>query len=130
MEGFSSIATSFTKLINKAVKFQWSEACEQSFQKLKDRLTSAPVLAFLEGTKRYVVYCDASRVGLAYVLMQHGKVIEYTSRQLMKHEQNFLAHDLQLEVVVFALKIWRRYLYVVHVDIFTDHKNIQYIFKQ
>ena len=62
--------------------------------------------------------------------MQHGKVIAYASRQLRKHEKNYPTHDLELAVVVHALKIWRHYLYGVHVDIYTDHKSLQYIFKQ
>ena len=76
------------------------------------------------------MYCDASGVGLGCVLMQHGKVIAYGSRQLRPHEKNYPTHDLELAAVVFALKIWRHYLYGVHVDIYTDHKSLQYIFKQ
>ena len=60
--------------------------------------------------------------------MQRGKVIAYSSRQLKAHEKNYPSHDLELGVVVFALKIWRHYLYGVHVDVFTDHKNLQYVF--
>ncbi|XP_075108936.1 uncharacterized protein LOC107823107 [Nicotiana tabacum] len=94
-----------------------------SFYELKKRLTSAPVLALPEGSEGYVVYCDASRVGLGCVLMQHGKVIAYASRQLRKHEYNYPTHDIELAAVIFALKIWRHYLYGVHVDIYTDHKT-------
>ncbi|WMV54950.1 hypothetical protein MTR67_048335, partial [Solanum verrucosum] len=72
------------------------EACEKSFQELKDRLTSAPVLTLPEGTNGFVVYCDASRVGLGCVLMQHGKVIAYASRQLKIHKKNYPTHDLEL----------------------------------
>ena len=97
---------------------------------MKKRLTSAPVLTLPEGTEGFVVYCDASGVGLGCVLMQHGKVVAYASRQLKVHEKNYPTHDLELAAVVFALKIWRHYLYGVHVDIFTDHKSLQYIFKQ
>ncbi|XP_070020278.1 uncharacterized protein [Nicotiana sylvestris] len=106
------------------------EACEQSFQELKNRLTSVPVLALPDGPDGYAIYCDVSGVGLGCVLMQHGKVIAYASRQLRKHERNYPTHDLKLVAVVHALMIWRNYLYVVHVDIFTDHKSLQYIFKQ
>ena len=84
----------------------------------KDRVTSAPVLTLSEGTKGFVVYCDASRVGLGCVIMQHGKMIAYASRQLKVHERNNPTHVLELAIVVFALKIWRHYLYGVHVDIF------------
>ena len=72
MDGFASIASPLTTLTQKSVKFEWSEACERSFQILKDRLTSAPVLTLQEGTKGFVVYCDASRVGFDCVLMQHA----------------------------------------------------------
>ena len=130
VEGFSSISAPLTRLTQKSAKFQWTDACERSFQELKDRLTSAPVLTLPEGLEGYVVYCDASGVGLGCVLMQHGKVIAYASRQLRKHERNYPTHDLELAAVVHALKIWRHYLYGVHVDIYTDHKSLQYIFKQ
>ncbi|KAH0709204.1 hypothetical protein KY284_010631 [Solanum tuberosum] len=102
----------------------------RSFQLLKDKLTSAPVLTLPKGTKGFVVYCDASRVGLDCVLMQHGKVIAYASRQLKVHEKNYPTHHLELAAVVFALKIWRHYIYGVHVNVFTDHKSLQYVFSQ
>uniref|UniRef100_A0A0V0HH59 Putative ovule protein n=1 Tax=Solanum chacoense TaxID=4108 RepID=A0A0V0HH59_SOLCH len=130
VEDFSSIASPLTALTQKKTKFVWSEACEKSFQELKDRLTSASVLTLSEGTDGFVVYCDASRVGLGCVLMQHGKVIAYASRQLKVHEKNYPTQDLELAVVVFALKIWRHCLYGVHVDVFTDHKSLQYVFSQ
>ena len=86
MDGFTSIASPLTTLTQKSKKFEWSEACEKSFQLLKDRLTSAPVLTLLEGTKGLMVYYDSSQVGLGCVLMQHWKVIAYTSRKLKVHE--------------------------------------------
>ncbi|KAH0657850.1 hypothetical protein KY289_026598 [Solanum tuberosum] len=85
-----------------------------SFAELKTRLTRAPVLTLLEGLDSYVIYCYASRVGLGSVVMQWGKVIAYASRQLKVHEKNYLTHDLVLAALVFALKIWRHYLYGVH----------------
>ncbi|KAH0773702.1 hypothetical protein KY290_010839 [Solanum tuberosum] len=130
VEGFSSISSPLTALTQKKAKFVWSESCEKSFQELKDRLTSAPVLTLQEGTDGFVVYYDTSRVGLGCVLMQHGKVIAYASRQTKVHEKNYPTHDLELAVVLFALKIWRHYLYGVHVDVFTDHKSLQYVFSQ
>ena len=80
VDGFTSIASSLTTFTQKSKKFEWSEACEKTFQFVKDRLTSAPVLTLPEGTKGFVVYCDASRVGLWYVLMHHGKMTTYASR--------------------------------------------------
>ena len=76
------------------------------------------------------MYHESCRVGLGYVLMQIVKVIAYASKQLKVHERNYQTYDLELSVVVFALKIWCHYLYGVHVDIFTDHKSLQYAFTQ
>ena len=104
VESFSSIAAPLTKLTQKKVKFLWSDLCENSFDKLKDKLTTAPVLTLPEGVDDFVVYYDASRVGLGCVFMQHGKVVAYASRQLKVHEWNYPTHDLELAVVVFALK--------------------------
>ena len=77
-----------------------------------------------------MVYCDTSRVGFGCVLMQHGKVIAYASRQLNVHEKNYPTCDLELAAVVFALKMWRHYLYGVHMDVYTDQKSLQYVFTQ
>ncbi|XP_052184353.1 uncharacterized protein LOC127796310 [Diospyros lotus] len=85
VEGFSKITTPLTKLTQKGVKFDWSERCEESFQKLKDKLTTAPVLAMQNGSGGFMVYTDASRNGLGCVLMQHGRVIPPGSRQLKNH---------------------------------------------
>ena len=82
------------------------------------------MLTLPKSGENYTVYCDASRVGLGCVLMQAGKVIAYASRQLKVHEKNYPTHDLELAAVVFALKLWRHYLYGVHVDVFTDHKSL------
>ena len=117
MEGFSSISSPLTTLTKKYKKFEWSEANAKSFQLLKDKLTSAPVLLLREGTKDFMVYFDASQVGLGCVLMQNGKVIAYSSRKLKVHEKNYPTHDLELATVVFALKIWRNYLHGFHVDV-------------
>jgi len=108
----------------------WSEECEKSFQELKRRLTTAPVLALPSGTEGFMVYSDASGKGLGCVLMQHGKVIAYASRQLKTHEVNYPVHDLELAAVVFALRIWRHYLYGSRTQIFTDHKILKYLMSQ
>ena len=97
---------------------------------MKDRLTSTLILTLLEGTEGFVIYYDASQVGLGCVIMQHGKVITYASKQLKTHEKNYPTHDLELAALVFALKIWRHYLYGVHADMFTDYKSPQYVFTQ
>ncbi|GKB61677.1 putative reverse transcriptase domain-containing protein [Tanacetum coccineum] len=100
-----------TKLTQKKVKFDWGDKEEATFQLIKQKLCSAPILALLDGSKDFVVYCDASIKGLGVVLMQSEKVIAYASRQLKIHENNYTTQDLELGAVVFALKIWRHYLY-------------------
>nr|GEW79415.1 putative reverse transcriptase domain-containing protein [Tanacetum cinerariifolium] len=91
---------------------------------------SAPILALPEGSEDFVVYCDASHKGLGAVLMQRENVIAYASRQLKIHEKNYTTHDLELGLVVFALKIWRHYLYGTKCTVFTDHKSLQHILDQ
>uniref|UniRef100_A0A2N9FVM9 RNA-directed DNA polymerase n=1 Tax=Fagus sylvatica TaxID=28930 RepID=A0A2N9FVM9_FAGSY len=130
VEGFSRLAVPLTRLTQKGVKFEWSEECEQSFQELKRRLVSAPILTIPDGSGGLVIYSDASKKGLGCVLMQHGRVVAYASRQLKPYEQNYPTHDMELAAVVFALKIWRHYLYGVQCEIFTDHKSLKYIFTQ
>ncbi|KAJ9557756.1 hypothetical protein OSB04_012370 [Centaurea solstitialis] len=127
---FSKIAVPLTSLTRKDVKFVWSEAQGDAFQTLKDCLTRAPILALPEGNDDFVVYSDASKLGLGCVLMQRGKVIAYASRQLKKYEKNYPTHDLELAAVVFALKLWRHYLYGTKCQLFTDHKSLKYIFDQ
>nr|GEU72826.1 hypothetical protein [Tanacetum cinerariifolium] len=94
------------------------------------KLCSAPILALPEGSEDFVVYCDASHKGLGVVLMQREKAIAYASRQLKVHKQNYTTHDLELGSVVFALKIWRHYLYGTKCTVFTDHKSLQHILDQ
>ncbi|GKB36864.1 putative reverse transcriptase domain-containing protein [Tanacetum coccineum] len=109
---------------------QFLEKAEAAFQLLKQKLCSAPILALLEGSENFVVYCDASHKGLGAVLMQREKVIAYTSCQLKVHEKNYTTHDLELGAVVFALKMWRHYLYGTKYVVFTDHKSLQHILDQ
>ncbi|GJS26149.1 putative reverse transcriptase domain-containing protein [Tanacetum coccineum] len=88
------------------------------------------IRSFLEGTEDMVVYSDASYFGLGCVLMQRGNVTSYALRQLKKHEENYPTHDLKLAAVVFALKIWRHYLYGVKFIIYTDHRSLQYFLEK
>ncbi|GKA62618.1 putative reverse transcriptase domain-containing protein [Tanacetum coccineum] len=93
-------------------------------------MCSAPILALPEGSEDFIAYCDASKKGLGAVLMQREKVISYASRQLKIHKKNYTTHDLELGAVVFALKIWRHYLYGTKCIVFTDHKSLQHILDQ
>ncbi|GJR37066.1 putative reverse transcriptase domain-containing protein [Tanacetum coccineum] len=130
IENFSKIAKSLTILTQKCKTFNWGEEQELAFQTLKDKLCNAHVLALPDRPEDFVVYCDASGIGLGCVLMQRGKVIAYASRQLKIHEKNYTTHDLELGAVVFALKIWRHYLYGTKSVIYMDHKSLQHIFSQ
>nr|GEZ18654.1 retrotransposon protein, putative, Ty3-gypsy subclass [Tanacetum cinerariifolium] len=103
---------------------------EARFQLLKQKLCSAPILALPEGSENFVVYCDASHKGLGAVLIQKEKVIAYASHQLKVHEKNYTTHDLELGAVVFALKMWRHYLYGTKCVVFTNHKSLQHILDQ
>jgi LPS O-antigen subunit length determinant protein (WzzB/FepE family) len=106
IENFSKIAKSMAELLKNNTKFELSEACEKSFQELKKRLTTTPVLTLPDIKKDFVVYYDASRQGLGCVLMQEGKVVAYASRHLKKHKENYVTHNLELAAVMHALKIW------------------------
>ncbi|GJS05307.1 putative reverse transcriptase domain-containing protein [Tanacetum coccineum] len=119
-----------TKLTQKSVKFNWGEKEETAFQTLKQKLCSAPILALPKGSENFIVYCDASHKGLGAVLMQKEKVIAYASRQLKIHEKNYTTHDLELGAMVFALKMWRHYLYGTKCVVSTDHKSLQHILDQ
>ena len=124
---FSMTAAPMRRLLQKNVKFEWSEKCQVSFDKLKAFLTQAPVLTQPTYGKKYVIFSDSSLNGLGCVLMQEGKVVTYASRQLKPHENNYSMHDLELAAIVFALKIWRHYLYEVKCFIYTDHKSLKYL---
>jgi hypothetical protein len=127
---FSKISKPMTGLLGKDRKFEWTPACEASFQELKKRLTSAPILVMPDMEKLFSIYCDASGQGLGCVLMQDGHVVAYASQQLRKHEVNYPAYYLELAAVVHALKIWRHYLVGKRCELYMDHKSLKYIFTQ
>jgi len=128
IEGFFKLALSLTQLTQKGQAYVWDAKCEKSFQDLKKRLTSALVLILPNLKESFVVYCDASKMGLGGVLMQDRQVVAYASRQLKVHEKNYPNHDLELAAVVYVLKIWRHYLYGSKFDVFSDHKSLKYLF--
>jgi hypothetical protein len=119
-----------TALLAKKVVFKWIPACQESFETLKKKLTTTPVLILPDVHKPFSVYCDASYTGLGCVLIHEGKVVAYSSRQLKIYEKNYPTHDLELVEVVHALKTWRHYLFGQKCDIYTDHKSLKYIFTQ
>ena len=105
VKGFSMTAAPMMRLLKKNVRFEWSEKCQVSFEKLKAFLSEALVLTQSTFSKEYVILSDASLNGLGCVLMQEGKVVVYALRQLKPHEKNYPTHDLELVAIVFALKI-------------------------
>ena len=110
--------------------YEWTENRESAFRELKTRLVTAPILIQPSDKEEFQIYSDASHKGLGCVLMQGGKVIAYASRQLKPHEKNYPTHDLELAAMVFALKIWRHYLYGASCQVFTDHQSLKYLFTQ
>ena len=112
------------------MKFECDDKYQSNFERLKEILVEALVLIQPTSGREYTMYSDASRIGLGCVSMQDGKVVAYASRQLKLHEQNYPTHDLELAVVVFALKIWRHYLYGEKCRTFTDHKSLKYLLTQ
>jgi hypothetical protein len=127
---FSKIMKSITKLLKEGNKYLWSETCDEAFKHLMKLLTTSYVLAQPDTTKPFNVYCDASGTGLGGVLMQEGRVILYSLRQLRRHEEHYPTHDLELAAVVMALWTWHHYLLGNVVHIYTDHKSLKYIFTQ
>jgi hypothetical protein len=119
-----------TSLLEKGKEFKWTHACQESFNQLKFKLMSPPVLVMQDLQKEFNIYCVVCRLGLGCVLIQEGHVIAYASRQLRKHELNYPTHDLELAGVVYAVKIWRHYIMGTKCQVCTDHKSLKYIFTQ
>ena len=109
------------------MKFEWDEKCQSSFDQLKKILVETPVLTQPTLSREYTMYNDASRIGLGSVLMEDEKVVAYSSRQMKLSKHNYSTHDLELAMVVFALKIWRHYVYGEKCRIFIDHKSLKYL---
>jgi hypothetical protein len=127
---FSKIVKPITDLLKKEKKFVWNAKRDKAFRTMKKLLSTSPVLAHPDITKSFDVYCDASSTGLGCVLMQEGRVIAYSSRQLRLHEEHYPTHDLELADVVHALRTWWHYLLGIVAHIFTDHKSLKYFFTQ
>jgi hypothetical protein len=103
---FSKISMPNTELLKKGNKYVWSKDCDEAFKTLKKLLTTSSVLVQPDIDKSFNVYCDASGTDLGCVLMQEGRVISYSSRQLRCHKENYPTHDLELAAVVMALRTW------------------------
>ena len=128
IQDFSKIVAPLTRLTRKEILFVRDLQCEESFNELKARLVTSPVLTLSSGSGDFTVYSDTCRTGLGCVLMQHGRVVAYESHQLKDHERDYPMHDLEMAAVVFALKIWQHYLYGEQFEVFTDHQSLKYNF--
>ena len=112
------------------MKFEWTSRCEESFQQLKNILTSAPILKVADPEKDFVVCTDACRQGLGGFLMQDNHVICYESRKLKEHEKNYATRDLEFATIVHALNMWRHYLMGRRFELIMDHCGLKYLFDQ
>jgi hypothetical protein len=130
IEDFSKIVHLITSLQKKGVKFQWNSECKESFQHLKNMLTSALILKIVDPNENFIVCIDACKEGLGGVLTQNVHVICYELRKLKEHERHYATHDLELEAIVCALNIWRHYLMGKIFELRTYHNGLKYLFGQ
>jgi hypothetical protein len=130
VEGFSKIAKPITTLQRKGVKYELNEECDSAFIELKRLLTSAAILRVSDMEKDFIVCTDASKQGLGAMLMKDGGAIDYASRKLMKHEELYTTHDLELAAIMLDLKLWRHYLVGRNFELKTDHQSLKHLFTQ
>jgi len=130
IEGFSKIAYPITSLQKKGTKFNWTDKCQESFEKLKHLLTTTPILKIADPNKDFLLCTDASNEGLGGVLTQENCVIAYESRKLKQHEKNYATHDLELAAIIHALKMWRHYLIGRKFVLMSDIISLKYLFDQ
>jgi hypothetical protein len=117
-------------LQKKATKFNWSQKCQGSFNKIKELLASAPILKEADPNKYFTVCVDASKDELGGVLTQEGHAICYESRKLKEHKRNYVTRDLELAAVIHALKMWRHYIMGIEFLLLTDNSGVKYLFNQ
>jgi hypothetical protein len=128
--GFSKIAHPITSLQRKGKQFHWTEGCEESFQRLKQLLTSAPILRIAYPNEDFIVCTNPCKEGLGGVLSHNRFIICYDSRKLKEHKKNYATHDLDLVAIVHALRKWRHYLMGRRFELRTDHNSLKYLFDQ
>jgi hypothetical protein len=128
--GFSKLSHPITSLKRKERKFQWTEECENSFQRLKQLLSSSPILRIEDPNVDFIVCIDVCKEGLGGVLNQEGFVIGYESQKMKEHERNYTTHNLELAAIVHALRKWRHYLMGRIFELRIDHNGLKYLFDQ
>lgn len=119
-----------TQFMKKNQPFIWEACCEDAFAKLKNSLTSAPVLVIPDGSRPFTMYTHACGIELGAMLMQDRRVVAYASMQLKPHEKNYPTHDLELAAIIFALKTWRHYSLGGRFELYIDHMSLKYLFSQ
>jgi hypothetical protein len=130
IEGFSKISYPITSLQKKGTWFNWSQKWQDNFDKLKELLTTAPILRVADPNKYFIVCVDANKEGLGGFLTQEGNIIFYESRKLKENERNYVTHDLELVVVFHALKMWRHYIMGNKFLLLTDKSSVKFLFSQ
>jgi hypothetical protein len=130
VEGFSKITNPITKLQKRNKEFVWTKKCLEEFQRLKELLTTTPMLKVLDMDTNFFVWTDTSKEGLGGVLMQDGRVISYISRKMSSNEENYVTHDLELLAIVYDLKVWGHYLSGQKFELKRDHYGLHHIFMQ
>jgi hypothetical protein len=130
IKGFSKVSHQITSLQKKGTKFEWTAQCEESFQHLKELLTNTPILKVADPNEYFVVCIDACKEGIGGVLTHNGYVICYDSRKLKEHEINYATHDLELETIVHALKMWRHYLMGIKFELNIYHSGMKHLFEK
>ena len=127
MKDFSTIAAPLTKVIKKSVGFKWGETQEKSFQTLKAKLCSAPLLKLPDFAKTFELECDASGIGIGAVLMHDKQPIAYFSEKLNGAQLNYSTYDKELLALVRALQVWQHYLLPNEFVIHTDHESLKWL---
>jgi hypothetical protein len=131
IEGFlKNIANLITELQKKNKNFVWTEKCAEAFRRLKELLTTTPILKVPDMDVEFLICIDASKEGLGRVLMQDNRVIACISIKLRRNEENYSMHDLELLAIVYALRVWRHYLIGWKLEVKMDHYGLQHIFMQ
>ena len=130
IEGFSKSANPKTSLQKKGKSFVWDQKCEEIFNRLKELLTTAPILKITDPDKYFIVCTDACNEGLGGVLTQEGHAIAYESRNLKTHERNYATYDLELVAIIHALKMWCHHLIGKGFLLTSDNISLKYLFHQ
>lgn len=127
---FSLISYHITSLQAKGKNFEWTKECETLFEQVKHFLKNSPVLKIADPNKEFMVCTNVCKEGLGGVLMQEGQFVCYESRNLNEHERNYAMHDLELEIIIHELEMWRHYLLGRRFILMTDHIGMRYLFNQ